>query len=95
MTKKLTGVTKLAKAAQDKSLEENQPTTNELKGRQKPRLKNFRLTGVDIMRLQKLTEALNEGSERQISETAVIKGLIVLGEKTNTEKLLKMIREAW
>lgn len=94
MAKKLTGVTKLARAVQDKSLEENQSTT-ELKGRQKPRLKNFRLTGVDIMRLQKLTEAVNEGSERQISETAVIKGLIILGEKTNTEKLLKMIREAW
>ena len=59
----------------------------------KSRIKNFRLAPADILRLQKLTGTLNSESERPISETAVIKGLIVLGEKTATTKLLKLIKE--
>lgn len=91
--KPLTGKTKLAEAAtQRKQDEEPLPL---VKQRQKPRLKNFRLTPADIMRLQKLTDAVNGESERPISETAVIKGLIALGEKTTPEKLLKLIREVW
>ena len=92
--KPLTGKSKLSEAAERKTTEkaETLPLVNQ---RQKPRLKNFRLTPTDIMRLQKLTEAVNGESERPISETAVIKGLIALGEKITPEKLLKLIREVW
>mgnify|MGYP003374369639 CR=1 FL=1 len=92
--KPLTGKSKLSESAQRKPTEESEslPLVNQ---RQKPRLKNFRLTPADIMRLQKLTDAVNGESERPISETAVIKGLIALGEKTTPEKLLKLIREVW
>ena len=66
-----------------------------MRKRPKPRLKNFRLSPADILRLQKITAAVNQESERSISETAVIKGLIALGEKTDPIKLLKFIKEAW
>ena len=92
--KALTGNTKLAEAAQRKPTEDSKPVSL-LNQRAKPRLKNFRLAPADILRLQKLTEAVNGESERPISETAVIKGLIALGEKTAPEKLLKLIREVW
>lgn len=92
--KPLTGKSKLSEAVQRKSTEESEslPLVNQ---RQQPRLKNFRLTPTDIMRLQKITTAINGESERPISETAVIKGLIALGEKTPPEKLLKLIKEVW
>jgi len=92
--KPLTGKSKLSETVQRKSTEESEslPLVNP---RQQPRLKNFRLTPTDIMRLQKITIAINGESERPISETAVIKGLIALGEKTPPEKLLKLIREVW
>ncbi len=59
----------------------------------KARMKNFRLAPADIQRLQKLTDTLNSESERPISETAVIKSLILLGEKTAVAKLLKLVKE--
>lgn len=92
--KALIGQTKLAEAAQHKPIDADEALPL-VKQRPKPRLKNFRLTPADILRLQKLTDAVNGESERPISETAVIKGLIALGEKTSPEKLLKLIREVW
>lgn len=92
--KPLTGQSKLGEAAKRKA-NEDEGSITKVRERQKSKLKNFRLTGADIMRLQKLTDAINGESERLISETAVIKGLLLLGEKTAPEKLLKIIREVW
>lgn len=92
--KSLSGTSKLSEVAQRKTTEEAESLPL-IAQRQKPRLKNFRLTPADIMRLQKLTDAINAESERPISETSVIKGLIALGEKTTPAKLLRLIREVW
>lgn len=92
--KPLTGQSKLSEAVQRKPAE-NTKELSLVRQRLKPKLKNFRLTPADIMRLQKITDAINGESERPISETAVIKGLIALGEKTTPEKLLRLIREVW
>lgn len=94
--KSLSGTTKLSEAAQKKLTPYKDSEALPLvRQRQKPRLKNFRLSPADILRLQRLTNVVNEESERSISETAVIKGLIALGEKTDPAKLLKFIREVW
>lgn len=93
--KALSGQTKLAEAAQRRPESPDTSPLTLVSQRSKPRLKNFRLTPADILRLQQLTEAVNSESERPISETAVIKGLIALGEKTPPSKLLKLIREVW
>lgn len=94
--KSLSGTTKLSEAAQRKLTSHKDSEALPLvRQRQKPRLKNFRLSPADILRLQRLTNVVNEESERSISETAVIKGLIALGEKTDPAKLLKFIRAVW
>jgi hypothetical protein len=92
--KSLSGTSKLSEVTKHKPAEESEELPL-VRKRQQPKLKNFRLTPADIMRLQKLTDAINGESERPISETAVIKCLIALGEKTTPAKLLKLIREVW
>lgn len=92
--KSLTGTTKLSEVSKRNPTEETE-TLPLVRKRHQAKLKNFRLTPADILRLQKLTDAINGESERPISETAVIKGLIALGEKTSPAKLLKLIREVW
>lgn len=92
--KSLFGTTKLSEVTKRKKNDEDEALPL-VRKRHQVKLKNFRLAPADIMRLQKLTDAINEESERPISETAVIKGLIALGEKTTPAKLLKLIREVW
>ena len=45
--------------------------------------KSFRLGTVDNERLRRLSERLGEAADRPISETEAIKGLLLLGEKTD------------
>jgi len=92
--KSISGITKLSEVTQRKSTQEAESLPL-VRQQQRSKLKNFRLSPADIMRLQKLTDSINRESERPISETAVIKGLIALGEKTTPTKLLKLIREVW
>jgi len=94
--KPLVGTTKLSEVKKRSAAEEEETKSLPLVRKyHQAKLKNFRLTPADILRLQKLTDAINGESERSISETAVIKGLIALGEKTQPAKLLKLIREVW
>lgn len=92
--KPLTGTTKLAQTPVAPTAEpQNEPLPLKRK-RPKTTLKNFRLSPIDVKRLQEITNSVNEASDRFISETAVIKGLIYMAEKTNTDKLIKLIKEA-
>lgn len=92
--KPLTGTTKLAQANPIASVPERESQRLRLV-RRKPKttLKNFRLSDSDIQRLHQITEAVNSESEKFLSETAVIKGLLALGEKTSPAKLLKVMKE--
>jgi hypothetical protein len=56
--------------------------------------KSFRLGTVDNECLRRLSERLGEAAERPISETEAIKGLLLLGEKTDAKKLLAMLKDA-
>ena len=93
--KPLVGTTKLSEVKKCSAAEAEEKSLPLVRKYHQAKLKNFRLTPADILRLQKLTDAINGESERSISETAVIKGLIALGEKTQPAKLLKLIREVW
>ena len=93
--KPLAGTTKLSEVKKRSAAEEGATSLPLVRKHHQAKLKNFRLNAADILRLQKLTDAINGESERPISETAVIKGLIALGEKTQPAKLLKLIREVW
>ena len=56
--------------------------------------KSFRLGTVDNERLRRLSERLGEAADRPISETEAIKGLLLLGEKTDAKKLLAYVKDA-
>jgi len=56
--------------------------------------KSFRLGAVDIERLHRLSERLSEAAGRPISETEAIKGLLLLGEKTDSKKLVVLVKDA-
>jgi len=47
----------------------------------------------DIVRLKKVVENMNKESHRNISETAAMRALIVLGSKTSGERLIRALRE--
>ena len=60
-----------------------------------PRLpKSFRLGAVHTERLRGLSERLSEEAGRPVSETEIIKGLLLLGEKTVAKKLLTVVKDA-
>ncbi|MGE3539331.1 MAG: hypothetical protein AB7N91_18105 [Candidatus Tectimicrobiota bacterium] len=56
--------------------------------------KSFRLGAVHLERLRNISERLSEEAGRPISETEIIKGLLLLGEKTDTKKLLLAVKDA-
>jgi len=56
--------------------------------------KSFRLGAVENERLRRLSERLGEAAGRPISETEAIKGLLLLGEKTDSKKLLALVKDA-
>jgi hypothetical protein len=56
--------------------------------------KSFRLGTVDNERLRRLSERLGEVADRPISETEAIKGLLLLGERTDAKKLLALVKDA-
>ncbi len=85
--KKIIGKTKLT---QEKILT---PQLNIIKAKPKIAAKSFRLHDKDIMNLKTITAELNTISQKKISETQVIGGLIEIGSKTKTEKLLKVIKK--
>ena len=50
--------------------------------------KSFRLGPVHLERLRHLSERLSDEAGRPISETEVLKGLLLFGEKADAKKLL-------
>lgn len=55
--------------------------------------KSFRLGPVHLERLRRLTERLSEEAGRPLSETEALKGLLLLGEKTDAKKLLVSVKD--
>lgn len=56
-------------------------------------LKAYRLYPDDVSRLKEIVGVMNRESHRNISETAAIRALIVLGSKLSAEKLINALRE--
>jgi hypothetical protein len=57
-------------------------------------LKSFCLGTVNIERLWRYSEHLGQEAGRQIIETEAIKGVLLLGEKTDDKKLLALVKDA-
>ena len=56
--------------------------------------KSFRLGPVHLERLLRLSARLSEEAGRPLSETEVLKGLLLFGEKADTKKLLLSVKDA-
>ncbi len=56
--------------------------------------KSFRLGPVHLERLRHLSERLSDEAGRPISETEVLKGLLLFGEKADAKKLLLSVKDA-
>lgn len=92
--KKITGKSKLASVEVEKETEK--PSLDLISHKHESKMKSFRLFDSDIEKLRTITKEVNKQSAtRVISETSIIKGLIELGAKTNPEKILKSIKDAF
>ena len=58
------------------------------------RPKSFRLGPVHLERLRHSSERLSDAAGRPISETEVLKGLLLFGEKADAKKLLLSVKDA-
>lgn len=57
--------------------------------------KSFRLRAADLQRLSATMEKLREQyPDKRLGETDLIRGLLVIGEKTSQERLIAAIRES-
>lgn len=56
--------------------------------------KSFRLSALHLERLRRVSERLSDEAGRPISETEIVKGLLLLGEKTDPKKLLLAVKDA-
>lgn len=89
------GTSKLARQIQGEQVEtEEAPPALVTRSATTPQPKSYRLTPTDIARLRGVTARVSEAAGRPISETDVVKGLLLVGEKTDARKLLSAIKDA-
>jgi hypothetical protein len=55
---------------------------------------SFRLDGIDIDRLQRLASKVSEEAGRPISRGEILKGLLLMGDKSDPRRLLTAIKDA-
>lgn len=92
--KQIIGKSKLLQEA-EVPIQKEEPLNLTIPKKKKPTLKNFRLTELDCENLRKITEAVNRISpHKTISETTIVKALLLVGSKLSPEKILKAAKEA-
>jgi hypothetical protein len=79
------------KAVTEKAATKEKKAKPEIVGRSK--VKTYRMDNADLEGLKKIQEKLNEATYKKISETKVIRALIVLGNRTKPDKLVECLRE--
>ena len=90
--KSLSGATDSKLAQRQEGREEAPPLVSPRKTTRRP--KSFRLGINDIDRLRRLSQKLGEEAGRPINDTDTLKGLLLLGEKTDVRELLDAIKDA-
>ena len=55
---------------------------------------SFRLDGIDLDRLQRLTTKVSQEAGRPISRGDLLKGLLLMGDKSDAKRLLSAIKDA-
>jgi len=93
--KPITGKSKLSNVVVSDKKETNK---NEKLGvvskKRKTFKKTYELGEKDVEKLKNIVKRINDESFNKISETSIIKGLIEIGKKSKTEKIIKAIKDA-
>jgi hypothetical protein len=90
--KSLSGATDSKLAQRQEGRGETPPLVTPRRTPRRP--KSFRLGVNDIDRLRRLSQKLGEEAGRPINDTDTLKGLLLLGEKTDIRQLLDTIKDA-
>jgi hypothetical protein len=93
--KKITGQSNLTAPSEPLTKTNSEPLNLTTPQQKKPRLKNFLLNDLDCDRLGKLVKEANQNSPyRKISETSLVRALLLLGSKMDIERIVKAAHEA-
>lgn len=89
--KKIVGRTKLREGIQPGDSSSIQ--LNRITPKKKSIAKTYRFKETDLQRLREIANAINKESSTHISDTSLIRTLILIGKKTNPAKIIKAYRE--
>ncbi|KAF0139099.1 MAG: hypothetical protein FD122_3507 [Stygiobacter sp.] len=93
--KKITGQSNLTAPSEPLAKTNSEPLNLTTPQQKKPRLKNFLLNDLDCDRLGRLLQEANRNSPyKKISETALIRALLLLAGKMDIERIVKAARDA-
>lgn len=91
--KKIIGKTKLKPGMSPEAVESKE-SLNLLKRKEKIYPTSYRLKESDIMRFKSIVKAVNDvSSSAYISETNVLRALILIGENTKPERIIKAYKQ--
>lgn len=96
MAKKLLGDAGQSKLASRGAEEDNVPEVPRLTSPRRPKMKptSFRFEPADHARIQQLAIRVSEEAGRKVGRSDLLRGLILLGEKTDIRRMLTMIKDA-
>jgi len=90
--KQITGKSKLSNIVVEK--DDKKEKLGVVSKKKKTFKKTYELGEKDVEKLKSIVKRVNDESFNKISETSIIKGLIEIGGKSKTEKIIKAIKEA-
>lgn len=84
---------KLHTRLEENNIEENEKVLRKFKSKELP--KSFRIDNETINVLKETYERINNLTPRKVSESRIIKALILLSKDISDQKLIKAIKEIW
>ncbi|ETR71067.1 MAG: hypothetical protein OMM_08355 [Candidatus Magnetoglobus multicellularis str. Araruama] len=92
--KPITGKSKLSKVVASEKKDDKKEKLGVISKKKKTFKKTYELGEKDVEHLKSIVKRVNDESFNKISEVSIIKGLIEIGIKSKTEKIIKSIKEA-
>lgn len=91
--KKITGASKLRR--QDESISQEEEILNLITPNKETLPKSYRLKETDIRNLNAIYTEINKICPTKVSETKIIRALILMGTKIKKDRILNYIRDLW
>ncbi len=96
MVKKHLGDASQSKLANRSAEADDTPEAPRLTSSRRPKMKltSFRFESADHARIQQLATRVSDEAGRKVGRSDLLRGLILLGEKTDVKRMLTMIKDA-